>query len=327
MATHVLSIDQGTTGTTVLVIDRRLRVQAKVNLEFPQHFPRPGQVEHDLEEIWGSTVKAVGRALARARVKGTAIAAIGITNQRETTALWDRARGRPVHRAIVWQDRRTADACAALRAAGEEERVRARTGLVLDPYFSATKIRWLLDHVKGARERAERGELAFGTVDTFLAWRLTGGAAHVTDASNASRTLLFDINTLTWDDDLLRLFGVPAAMLPEVLGSCALFGRTSAGIAGGEIAVTGVAGDQQAALFGQGCLAPGMAKATFGTGAFVVMNSGERAADGEGVLGTIAWRLPGEAVKYALEGSVFVAGAAVEWLKEGLGIIGSAAEV
>jgi glycerol kinase len=328
MASHVLSIDQGTTGTTVLVLDRKLRVTAKVNLEFPQHFPRPGQVEHDLEDIWGSTVKAIGQALSRARVKGAALAAIGITNQRETTALWDRARGRPIRRAIVWQDRRTSDACAALRAAGEEERVRARTGLVLDPYFSATKIRWLLDHVKGARERAERGELAFGTVDTFLAWRLSGGAAHVTDGSNASRTLLMDLATLAWDPQMLGLFGVPAAILPRICGSSEVVGTTRGvpGLPDG-IPIAGIAGDQQAALFGQACFAPGDAKCTYGTGAFILQNVGPRPVPSRnGLLSTVAWRI-GEETTYALEGSAFIAGAAVQWLRDGLGLIRRASQV
>jgi glycerol kinase len=328
MGPLALAIDQGTTGTTALVIDRKLAVKAKVNLEFRQIFPRPGWVEHDLEDVWASVVKAVGRALREARVKGAAIAAIGITNQRETTALWERRRGRPVHRAIVWQDRRTADACAALRAAGEEERIRSRTGLVLDPYFSGTKLRWLLDHVKGARERAEAGELAFGTIDTFLAWRLTGGAAHVTDASNASRTLLMDLASLSWDRELLDLFGVPAAVLPRICGSSEVVGTTRGvpGLPDG-IPVAGIAGDQQAALFGQACFAPGEAKCTYGTGAFILQNTGARPVPSHsGLLTTVAWRI-GPETCYALEGSSFIAGAAVQWLRDGLGIIRKASDV
>ncbi|HSB18440.1 MAG TPA: glycerol kinase GlpK [Anaeromyxobacteraceae bacterium] len=328
MGPLALAIDQGTTGTTALVIDRKLAVKAKVNLEFRQIFPRPGWVEHDLEDVWASVVKAVGRALREARVKGAAIAAIGITNQRETTALWERRRGRPVHRAIVWQDRRTADACAALRAAGEEERIRSRTGLVLDPYFSGTKLRWLLDHVKGARERAEAGELAFGTIDTFLAWRLTGGAAHVTDASNASRTLLMDLASLSWDRELLDLLGVPAAVLPRICGSSEVVGTTRGvpGLPDG-IPVAGIAGDQQAALFGQACFAPGEAKCTYGTGAFILQNTGARPVPSRnGLLTTVAWRI-GPETCYALEGSSFIAGAAVQWLRDGLGIIRRAGDV
>jgi glycerol kinase len=328
MPSFALAIDQGTTGTTALVIDRKLAVKAKVNLEFRQIFPRPGWVEHDLEDVWASVVKAIARALREARVKGAAIACIGITNQRETTALWERRRGRPVHRAIVWQDRRTADDCAALRAAGEEERIRRRTGLVLDPYFSGTKLRWLLDHVKGARERAAAGELAFGTIDTFLAWRLTGGAEHVTDASNASRTLLMDLASLSWDPDLLALFGVPAAVLPRICGSSEVVGTTRGvpGLPDG-IPVAGIAGDQQAALFGQACFAPGEAKCTYGTGAFILQNTGARpVASRNGLLTTVAWRI-GQETCYALEGSAFIAGAAVQWLRDGLGIIRKASEV
>jgi glycerol kinase len=328
MGRAVLAIDQGTTGTTALVLDKKLRVLSKVNLEYRQHFPRPGWVEHDLADIWGSTVKAMGQALRAARLRGTDVQAIGITNQRETTALWDRARGKPVHRAIVWQDRRTSEACAALQAAGEEERVRARTGLVLDPYFSATKLRWLLDHVKGARERAERGELAFGTVDTFLVWRLTGGATHVTDVSNASRTLLMDLATLAWDPEMLGLFGVPASVLPRICGSAEVVGTTRGvpGLPDG-IPIAGIAGDQQAALFGQACFAPGDAKCTYGTGAFMLQNTGDRpVASRNGLLTTVAWKVGGE-VSYALEGSAFIAGAAVQWLRDGLGIIRKASEV
>jgi glycerol kinase len=328
MASHVVAIDQGTTGTTVLVLDRRLRVKAKLTTEYPQHFPRPGWVEHDLEEIWGSTTSTIRRALARAGVKGREIAAIGITNQRETVALWSRRTGRPVHRAIVWQDRRTAGACERLKAAGKERWVRERTGLVLDPYFSATKLAWLLDEVKGLRKRAEAGELAFGTVDTFLTWRLTGGGAHVTDPSNASRTLLMNLRTLDWDPELLELFGVPGALLPGIRTSSEVYGTTKGlSVLPDGIPVSGMAGDQQAALFGQACFSPGEAKCTYGTGAFVLVNTGGAPAFSDrGLLTTVAWSLPGE-VAYALEGSAFIAGAAVQWLRDGLGIIRKASEV
>ena len=328
MAAYVLAIDQGTTGTTVLVLDRKLSVRAKVNAEYPQHFPRPGWVEHDLEEIWGSTTAMIRRALSRAGIRGKDVAAVGITNQRETVALWDRSRGRPVHRAIVWQDRRTSDACARLKAEGREGFVRERTGLVLDPYFSGTKLGWLLENVKGAAARAEKGELAFGTIDTFLTYRLTGGAAHVTDPSNASRTLLMNLRTLAWDPELLGLFHVPAAVLPTIRMSSEVYGTTrGVKVLPDGIPVAGIAGDQQAALFGQACFSPGEAKCTYGTGAFILENTGvEPVFSNRGLLTTVAWSLPGE-VAYALEGSSFIAGAAVQWLRDGLGIIGQAAEV
>jgi glycerol kinase len=328
MARYVLSIDQGTTGTTALILDRRLAVRARVNREFPQHFPRPGWVEHDLEEIWRSVEATVGLALRRAGIKGREVAAIGITNQRETTALWRRASGRAVHRAIVWQDRRTTDTCAALKAAGKEPWVRERTGLVLDPYFSGTKLGWLLDHVKGARALAEAGGLAFGTIDTFLAWRLTGGAAHVTDVSNASRTLLMGLETRRWDDQLLALFGVPRAVLPEIRSSSEVYGTTRGlRVLPDGIPVCGLAGDQQAALFGQACFSPGEAKCTYGTGAFLLQNVGPRPVrSSRGLLATVAWEV-GDEVAYALEGSSFIAGAAVQWLRDGLGLIRTAAEI
>jgi glycerol kinase len=328
MASYVMAIDQGTTSTRALLLDRRLTVRVKVNEEFRQIFPRPGWVEHDLEDIWASTLSAMRQALRQAGLKGTDIAAIGITNQRETTALWDRLTGRPLHRAIVWQDRRTSDDCDRLRAEGKEPLVEEKTGLVLDPYFSATKLRWLLDHVKGARQKADAGEAAFGTIDTFLAWRLTGGKAHVTDASNASRTLLMDLRSLSWDRELLDLFGVPRNVLPEIRGSSEVVGATRGlkGLPDG-IPVAGIAGDQQAALFGQACFAPGDAKCTYGTGAFLLQNIGPKPVrSARGLLTTVAWKLPGE-VAYALEGSSFIAGAAVQWLRDGLGLIGKAAEV
>ncbi len=328
MASYVMAIDQGTTSTRALLLDRRLTVRAKVNEEFRQIFPRPGWVEHDLEEIWASTLSAVRRALKQAGAKGADIAAIGITNQRETAALWDRRTGRPLHHAIVWQDRRTSDDCARLKAEGREPLVAEKTGLVLDPYFSGTKLRWLLDNVKGARAKADAGDAAFGTIDTFLAWRLTGGKAHVTDASNASRTLLMDLRSLAWDRELLDLFGVPRSVLPEIRGSSEVYGTTRGlkGLPDG-IPVAGIAGDQQAALFGQACFAPGEAKCTYGTGAFLLQNTGpEPVRSRRGLLATVAWKLPGE-VAYALEGSSFIAGAAVQWLRDGLGLIGKASDI
>ena len=327
MSRFVLAIDQGTTGTTAVLLDRRLAVRALANQEFRQHFPRPGQVEHDLEEIWGSVGATVKRALRQAGARGRDVAAIGITNQRETTALWRRSTGRPVSRAIVWQDRRTTEACAALKAAGREPWVRERTGLVLDPYFSATKLGWLLDHARGARRDAEQGKLAFGTIDTFLCWRLTGGA-HVTDVSNASRTLLMDLATRRWDDALLDLFGVPRAVLPEIRSSSEVYGTTRGlPFLPDGIPVCGMAGDQQAALFGQACFAPGDAKCTYGTGAFLLQNVGPRPVhSSRGLLATVAWEVGGE-VAYALEGSSFIAGAAVQWLRDGLGIIKTSAEI
>jgi len=328
MASYVMAIDQGTTSTRALLLDRRLTVRAKVNEEFRQIFPRPGWVEHDLEDIWASTLSTIRRALRQAGVKGAEIAAIGITNQRETTALWDRRTGRPLHQAIVWQDRRTSEDCARLKAEGKEPLVREKTGLVLDPYFSGTKLRWLLDHVKGAREKSDAGDVAFGTVDSFLAWRLTGGRAHVTDASNASRTLLMDLRSLSWDRELLDLFGVPRSVLPEIRGSSEVYGTTrGVKVLPDGIPVAGIAGDQQAALFGQACFAAGEAKCTYGTGAFLLQNTGSQPVkSGRGLLTTVAWKLPGE-VAYALEGSSFIAGAAVQWLRDGLGLIGKASEV
>ncbi|HEX9400244.1 MAG TPA: glycerol kinase GlpK [Anaeromyxobacter sp.] len=327
-ATHVLAIDQGTTGTTVLILDRRLGVRAKVNQEFRQIFPKPGWVEHDLEDIWGSTISTVQRALREAGLRGGEIAAIGITNQRETTGLWERRSGRPLQHAIVWQDRRTTEDCARLKAAGHEARVREKTGLVLDPYFSATKIRWLLDHVKGASEKADAGQLAFGTMDTFLAWRLTAGAAHVTDVSNASRTLLMDLRTREWDREMMDLFGVPRSLLPEIRPSSAVYGTTKGVKALPDgIPVAGIAGDQQAALFGQACFEAGEAKCTYGTGAFLLQNTGaEPVFSSRGLLTTVAWQVGGE-VAYALEGSSFIAGAAVQWLRDGLGIIKKSPDV
>ena len=322
----ILAIDQGTTSSRAIVYDAALTPLAAAQQEFAQHFPASGHVEHDAEEIWTSVVATCRAALAKAGKSAADIAAIGITNQRETTVVWDRATGAPVHRAIVWQDRRTADRCAALRKAGREKFVAARTGLLLDPYFSATKIGWILDHVKGARRRAEKGELAFGTIDSFLIWRLTGGEVHATDATNASRTLLFDIHKGCWDEKLCALFGVPMAMLPDVRDCAADYGATTPDLFGAAIPIRGVAGDQQAATIGQACFSPGMIKSTYGTGCFALMNTGAVAvASKNRLLTTIACQLEGKRV-YALEGSIFIAGAAVQWLRDGLKIISSAAE-
>ena len=329
MTDAILAIDQGTTGTTALLLDHSVRVLAHHNVEFPNHYPAPGLVEHDLDEIWQSVAAAVAGAIAAVGGPGAVrIRAVGITNQRETSVFWDRETGQPVHRALVWQDRRTADRCAALRSAGHEALFRKKTGLVLDPYFSGTKAAWILDHVEGARAGAEDGRLLFGTIDTWLVWRLTGGAAHVTDPSNASRTLLFNIHTLDWDDELLGILGVPRQALPEVVDNAVQMGVTQgAGFLPDGIPVSGMAGDQQAALFGQACFSRGSAKCTYGTGAFVLMNTGpEAVASRHRLLTTVGWRLDGETT-YALEGSAFIAGAAVQWLRDGLGIITSAAEV
>ncbi len=323
---HVLAIDQGTTSTRSIVFDDRGRTVALARREHAQHYPAAGWVEHDAEEIWRNVLATAQEALAAARCGAREIAAIGITNQRETTVLWDRATGQPIHRAIVWQDRRTADACARLQADGAEGVVRTHTGLLLDPYFSATKIGWLLDQVPGARARAERGELAFGTLDCFLLWRLTDGRVHATDVTNASRTLLLDIHRGDWDAELLRLFRIPRALLPEVRDCSGEFGATAPGLLGAAMPVAGIAGDQQAALFGQACFEPGMAKSTYGTGCFLLLNTGTTpVASANRLLTTPACRLGGRTT-YALEGSIFVAGAAIKWLRDALGVIRDAAE-
>jgi glycerol kinase len=324
---YVLALDQGTTSSRAMLFDRGGRVVASAQQEFPQIFPQPGHVEHDPEAIWQSQLQTARDALARAGVAASEVAAIGVTNQRETTVLWERSSGRPVANAIVWQSRVTAALCDRLKAAGHEPGVRAKTGLVIDAYFSASKIKHLLDTTDGLRARAARGEVLFGTIDSFLLWRLTGGRVHVTDETNASRTLLFDIHTRTWDDGLLALFDVPPAMLPEVRSSSEVYGYCAADLLGAEIPIAGVAGDQQAALFGQACFEPGTAKNTYGTGCFMLLNTGERpVASTQGLLTTIAWRLGGRTV-YALEGSVFVAGAAVQWLRDGLRAITTSADV
>jgi glycerol kinase len=323
---HVLVIDQGTTSTRAIIFDAQMAAVASAQEEFPQIFPAPGWVEHNPETLWATSLGTARAALAQAGLEARQIAGIGITNQRETTLVWERATGRPIFNAIVWQDRRTATICEKLEAAGHGDMVAERTGLRLDPYFSATKIAWILDHVPGARARAEAGELAFGTVDCFLLWRLTEGGVHATDATNAARTLLCDIRTGQWDDALLRLFGVPAAMLPEIRDSTADFGTTRPELLGGAIPVLGMAGDQQAALIGQGCFAPGTVKATYGTGGFVLLNIGDAPKRSRHrLLTTIAWQRGGER-RYALEGSIFSAGASVQWLRDGLGLVENSAE-
>jgi len=328
MPRHLLAIDQGTTSSRAIVFDARLNVRGQAGAEFRQIFPKPGWVEHDLDEIWSSTQKSIQGALKQAGIAGKEIAAIGITNQRETTAIWDRKTGKPIHNAIVWQCRRTAAMCDALKEQGKEPAVRARTGLVLDAYFSGTKIRWLLDHVKGAEARAARGELAFGTIDSALLWRLSGGKTHATDPSNASRTLLMNLATRQWDAEMLELFGVPRELLPEIRPSAGELGCTQGlKVLPDGIPIAGIAGDQQSALFGQACFAPGEAKCTYGTGAFLLMNAGPTAPTSEhGLLGTVGWQLGSDAT-YALEGSAFVAGAAVQWLRDGLGVIGASSEI
>jgi glycerol kinase len=324
MDQYILSIDQGTTSSRAMLFDENGRAAFTSQREFTQHFPKDGWVEHDPEEIWSTTLEVVRDALYQANTEQRKIAAIGITNQRETTVVWDRASGKAIYNAIVWQDRRTAEFCHGLRQQGHEAEVTAKTGLLLDPYFSGTKINWILDNVSGARVRAEKGELAFGTIDSFLIWRLTGGESHVTDATNASRTLLFNIHQQCWDSDLLELLSIPDSLLPEVLDCAADFGTTSQDLLDARIPIAGVAGDQQAALIGQACFEPGMIKSTYGTGCFMILNTGEQAlASSNKLLTTVGYRLNGKTT-YALEGSIFVAGAAVQGLRDGLGIIDSA---
>jgi glycerol kinase len=323
---HIMAIDQGTTSTRTMIFGPDMAVVASAQREFRQHFPASGWVEHDPEDIWRSVLATARAALRKAKLKAGDIAGIGITNQRETTIVWDRATGLPIHNAIVWQDRRTADICQALKVAGHEKVIARKTGLLLDPYFSGTKIGWILDHVKGARSRAEKGALAFGTVDSFLISRLTKGREHATDATNASRTLLLDINSGQWDDELLAILGVPRVMLPEVRDCAADYGFADPEWFGGEIPILGVAGDQQAATIGQACFEPGMMKSTYGTGCFALLNIGAKPAlSKHRLLTTIAYQFAGKRT-YALEGSIFVAGAAVQWLRDGVGVIRSAAE-
>lgn len=326
MAKHVLAIDQGTTSSRAIVFDSNQKVVGMAQKEFTQYFPKSGWVEHDPEEIWDTVLSTCREAIADAGLEAGDIAAIGITNQRETVVLWDRKTGKPVRKAIVWQDRRSADICSRLKKDGHEKSFTRKTGLLLDPYFSGTKVSWLLENVKGLREKCEAGRIALGTIDTFLIWRLTGGASHVTDATNASRTLMYNINTNKWDKSLLETLGVPKDILPEVLDSSAEFGVTEKSLLGTEIPILGVAGDQQAAVIGNACFEPGMMKSTYGTGCFALLNTGEdRVLSKNRLLSTIAYRLDGKTT-YALEGSIFMAGASVQWLRDGLGFMKAAAE-
>ncbi len=325
---YVLSVDQGTTSSRATVLDAKLQVRGVGQKEFTQFFPKPGWVEHDLNEIWASTEWCIAKALKVAGIKGSELAAIGITNQRETTGLWHRGTGKPLHKAIVWQDRRTSALCGELKAHGHEAKVKATTGLVLDPYFSGTKVKWLLDSVKGARAKADAGELAFGTIDSWLVYQMTGRSSHVTDVSNASRTMLMGLQSLAWDDDMLSMLDVPRSVLPRIAASAEVYGMTRGmkSLPDG-IPVSGMAGDQQAALFGQACFTPGESKCTYGTGAFLLMNVGHApVASKAGLLTTVGWKLDGKTT-YALEGSCFIAGAAVQWLRDGLGLIKQASDI
>ncbi len=326
MSTHILAIDQGTTSTRAIVFDKKLTPKGSGQKEFKQYFPNSGWVEHDAEEIWKSVLLTCKSALAKAKIKPEAIVSIGITNQRETVVVWDRKTGKTIHKAIVWQDRRTSEACAALKAAGHEAIFTKKTGLLLDPYFSGTKLAWVLDNVRGARLKAERGELAFGTIDSFLIWRLTGGKVHATDATNASRTLLYNIHSGEWDAELLRILNIPASMLPEVKDCAADYGLTDKKLLGAAIPIGGVAGDQQAATIGQACFKPGMMKSTYGTGCFALLNTGDRAVTSHNrLLTTVAYQLNGKRT-YALEGAIFMAGATVQWLRDGLKLVKNASE-
>jgi glycerol kinase len=323
---YVLALDQGTTSSRAIIFDDQSNIVAVAQKEFTQIFPKPGWVEHDAEEIWGTQIGVAAEALAKAGLRGDEISAIGITNQRETTVVWDAATGKPVYNAIVWQSRQTMDICDALKAKGLADTFRQKTGLVIDAYFSGTKVKWILDNVPGVREKAEKGELRFGTIDTWLIWKLTSGQVHVTDYSNASRTLMYNIRELKWDEELLSELAVPAPMLPTVRPSSEIYGYTDASVFGAKVPISGAAGDQQAALFGQTCFQPGMAKNTYGTGCFMLMNTGEQAIESKnGLLTTIAWGLDGK-VEYALEGSIFIAGAAVQWLRDSLKLIETAAD-
>lgn len=324
---YIMALDQGTTSSRAILFDKAGAIVSVAQKEFTQIFPQPGWVEHDPAEIWSSQIGVATEAIAKAGLEGGHIAAIGITNQRETTIVWDRETGKPVHNAIVWQDRRTADYCDSLKAAGHEKMIREKTGLVIDAYFSGTKVKWILDNVPGARERANQGKLAFGTVDAWLIWNLSHGAAHVTDITNASRTMLFNIHTQQWDPELLQLLDIPASILPLVKESSEVAAETAPGVFAAQIPISGIAGDQHAALFGQMCTAPGMVKNTYGTGCFMLMNIGDKPIiSHNNLLTTVAWKVKGQ-VQYALEGSIFIAGAIVQWLRDGLGIIRSSAEV
>ncbi len=327
MSQYILSLDQGTTSSRAIIFDKAGKIVAIAQKEFKQYYPKSGWVEHDAQEIWSTQLSVATEAVAKASLKASSIAAIGITNQRETTIVWDRNTGRPIYPAIVWQDRRTAEFCDNLKSKGHGTVIREKTGLLIDAYFSASKINWILDHVQGAREKADKGQLAFGTVDTWLLWNLTGGKCHVTDVSNASRTMLYNINTLAWDRELLDLFDIPSSMLPEVKSSSEVYGETAANILAAKIPIAGIAGDQQAALFGQLCTKTGMVKNTYGTGCFLLMNIGDKPIlSTNNLVTTIAWQL-GDQISYALEGSVFIGGAIVQWLRDGLGIIRSSEEV
>jgi glycerol kinase len=324
---YILALDQGTTSSRAIVFDHDGVIKAVAQKEFTQIFPATGWVEHDPQEIWASQIGVAVEALGRAHVRPRDLAAIGITNQRETTVVWDRETGEPIYNAIVWQDRRTADYCQRLKAEGAGEAIQAKTGLLIDAYFSATKIRWILDNVRGAQARADAGKLAFGTVDSWLVWKLTSHTHHITDATNASRTMLFNIHTLAWDDELLRIFGIPASMLPEVRSSSEQYGRVSTSLGIESVPIAGIAGDQQAALFGQMCLQPGMSKNTYGTGCFLLQNIGTRPTRStQQLVTTVAWQLGGR-TEYALEGSVFIGGAVVQWIRDGLGLIRTAPEI
>jgi len=327
LSKYILAIDQGTTSSRAIIFDKNRKILGVGQKEFTQYFPKSGWVEHDPEEIWESVVSTCKQAIRKAKIKSSDIAAIGITNQRETTVLWDIKTGKPVHKAIVWQDRRTAETCNALKKAGHEKTFKQKTGLLLDPYFSGTKVAWILDQVKGLRAKCETGQIAFGTIDSFLIWRLTGRRSHVTDATNASRTLMYNINTNKWDAALLKLLNIPSSILPKVLECSDEFGITDKSILGAEIPILGVAGDQQAAAIGNACFKPGMIKSTYGTGCFVLMNTGEKKVSSKKrLLTTIAYRLGGKTT-YALEGSIFMAGASVQWLRDGLGIVEKAEQV
>ena len=327
MNRYILALDQGTSSSRAIVFDRAGNAVSTAQKEFTQYFPKPGWVEHDPMEIWATQAGVAAEALSAVGLNGNDIAAIGITNQRETTIVWDAETGEPVHKAIVWQDRRTSEYCDSLKEKGLTEKIREKTGLIIDAYFSGTKIRWILENVPGAREKAEAGKLRFGTVDSWLVWNLTGGVRHVTDVSNASRTMLFNINTLKWDEELLDLLGVPASMMPEVCSSSEVYGATSCSVFAAGVPVAGIAGDQQAALFGQMCTEPGSVKNTYGTGCFLLMNTGEKPIMSKNnLLTTIAWKI-GDTVNYALEGSIFVGGSVIQWLRDGLGIIKSSSEV
>lgn len=327
MGKYILSLDQGTSSSRAIVFDHQGQICSMAQREFTQYFPKPGWVEHNPHEIWSSQASVIAEAISLIGINGLDIAGIGITNQRETTIVWDRETEEPIYNAIVWQDRRTSEYCDSLKADGLTEMIRSRTGLIIDAYFSATKIKWILDNVKGARELAEQGKLMFGTVDTWLIWRLTRGEVHVTDVSNASRTMLFNIHTLQWDQELLKLFDIPLSMMPEVRSSSEIYGATKSTIFAHKVPIAGIAGDQQAALFGQMCVEPGSVKNTYGTGCFLLMNSGEKPIDSKNnLLTTVAWKI-GNKVNYALEGSIFVGGSVVQWLRDGLGIIRSSSEI